>query len=220
MSQFFYCTKTEEREGFNMMFWTIPFDLLSWIMIIVSGLSYAVFLKVNLFDIFAILMRQECRIMKDLRIFAVIYILSSIIFTYGYEGVISSLVIVKPPVIIHDRLKDMLANHDFKILYPQLSSTSPVTDVFESEKIVGNITDYLLPTPYNRVDRIRYVTSQLANCNTTTNFEFGNGLFLKMQMKDTFPHLSCNVVKSLLLQRMKFFCSLDPSIVYSPLQHK
>jgi len=113
--KFGYCTEVEEREGFSFSFWVVPFDQWSWLFLGISVLGIIGILRGHWFEIYAILMRQECRILKDRQKLLIIFILATIIFTYGYEGVISSLVIVQPPVIIFKRLKDLIVAQ-YKVL--------------------------------------------------------------------------------------------------------
>jgi len=95
---FFYCTKELERKAFNFLFWAVPFDLSSWIFIGATAGIFTIIIRGQWFLIYAILMRQNCRILEQRKLL-ILFILATIIFTYGYEGIISSQ-LIKPPGVI------------------------------------------------------------------------------------------------------------------------
>ena len=106
--EFLYCAKTEKREGLSFFFWIAPFDKTSWLFIRIFIVTLIGLIHGNWFEIYAILMRQECRILTGNRKFLIIFIATIIVLTYGYEGMISSLVTVAPPVMGHNKLKSLL----------------------------------------------------------------------------------------------------------------
>jgi len=194
ISQFIYCTKSEEREGFSMFFWTVPFDNWSWIMIAISAISVAVSLDIKPFEILAILLRQESQVFKGKQKLVIIFVFSSFIFSYGYEGVISSFLTVKPPVKIYDRLKDVLAQN-YSILHPASSGRRLFQEVFKTENISTSIESTVSTIKRNSVDRYLLAPGRLANCNVTMPVKFGFGEYIKIKMKIRFPEVSCNIMK-------------------------
>jgi len=139
ISVFLYCTQTEIREGFSFLFWTVPFDGWSWILIGISTLVVTIVVRGQWFPIFDILLRQDCTILKGRQKWLMIFILATIIFTYGYEGVISSLLTVQPPVFVYNTLKDLVDN-GYEVEAPTSTNgnLSPFNSIFEKENITGN----------------------------------------------------------------------------------
>jgi len=107
--RFVYCTELSERESFSSLFWSIPMDTWSWILLGITCLSITILLRGQWFQVYSILMRQSCTILNKNRTL-IIFILATIIFTYGYEGIISSLVIVPPPIKVFNTMKELLDN--------------------------------------------------------------------------------------------------------------
>jgi len=91
-------------------------------------------------------MRQSCTILNKNRVL-VLFILATIIFTYGYEGIISSFVTVPSPVKVYQSLGELLENgyrivghhvrasdHQLKnILRKQNISLEPQSSVYNDE---------------------------------------------------------------------------------------
>jgi len=59
-------------------------------------------------------MRQSCTLLEKKKSL-IIFILAAIIFTYGYEGIISSLLTAPPPVFVFPTLRDLI-DSDYKII--------------------------------------------------------------------------------------------------------
>jgi len=193
-SVFMYCKETLEREGFNFLFWTIPFDTWSWILIGASTLAITLILRGQWFPVFAILMRQDCRVLEGRhKLLLIVFILATIIFTYGYEGIISSLLIVTPPEILYHHLNDLLTNKKYKIradkyslwMCNRLLIRENIT--FNSEFDIDFVTG-------NRPIETEY--SRLAQCNITTLIHteatMAFKLFVNILEND---QVSCNHVK-------------------------
>jgi len=163
-SVFLYCTKTQEREGFNFLFWTVPFDVWSWLLIGCSIIGITGILRGQYFAVFSILMRQECRILHGKRKLLIIFIMATIIFTYGYEGTISSFLTVQPEVVVYKTLKDLL-DHNYVILSTKNARVHPYIPIFRRENITG--------TPHSRMVfvsqelRPKQIFSVLQQCNLT-----------------------------------------------------
>jgi len=108
-----YVTESEERESFNLLFWTIPFDNYSWILLAVSLVSLSICLKGKWLPVVAILMRQDIgRENWTSALFA--FTLMIIVIACCYESIISSHLTVPPPFVKFRTLKD-LVDHDYKI---------------------------------------------------------------------------------------------------------
>jgi len=103
LHRFMYCKQSEERQSFNFLFWTIPLDPWSWIGLGISCFLLLLLLRGQWFQICSILMRQSCSVINRNKTL-IVFIFASIIFTYGYEGVISSLLTVPPPIKIFETL--------------------------------------------------------------------------------------------------------------------
>jgi len=108
-AKYFYCTKSSKRESFSFLFWATPFDSWCWALTAFSALGLTILLHGQWFEVYAILMRQECTILRKKKVL-VIFIFSTIVFTYGYESFISSSLIVPPPDFIFSHLKELIEN--------------------------------------------------------------------------------------------------------------
>jgi len=151
-SLFLYCTPSDavQREKFNFLFWTVAFDTWSWGLMGASVLFITAILRGQWFPVIAILMRQDCRILNGRQKLLIIFILATIIFTYGYEGVISSLLTAQPPVIMYETLKDLLGA-GYKIVLSKDINLNAYKVIFDTE----NITD---PKIESFVQNVRALT--------------------------------------------------------------
>jgi len=161
LSKFIYCVKRDEREGFNILFWKIPLDSWSWLGLSISSLALTLQLRGQWFQIYSILMRQSCTVLNRHRTL-IIFIFATIIFTYGYEGIVSSFVIVPPPIIVLENLKDLLT-HRYQIIG---NRNHPVLQkVFMEE----NITQFFNTSFVPPGDSLRgfEILEYASNCNAT-----------------------------------------------------
>jgi len=149
---FLYCTKKPTRESFSLLFWTIPMDNSTWALVGLAVVILTIFLRGQWFEIFAIIMRQSCSILDKKKILMV-FILATIIFTYGYEGVISSFITVPPPFKIFSTLSELL-NSKYKIMIPDYGGNIFLNSdiyhaLFKAENIAlnhSNMGRYFQPT--------------------------------------------------------------------------
>jgi len=111
---FIYCKCSLDRKSFSFLFWTVPLDPETWGFLLISILALIGLLKGAWFEVYAIMMRQDCRILERHKPL-VFFILAAVVFTYGYEGVISSFLTIPPPIIIYDTLKELI-DQNYKIL--------------------------------------------------------------------------------------------------------
>jgi len=105
--QFVYCIKSIECEAFTFLFWTVPMDLWTWVLLSFSCLLLTAQLRGDWFQVYSILMRQSCTLLERHKIL-IIFIFATIIFTYGYEGVVSSFLTIPPPFEVFKTLNDLL----------------------------------------------------------------------------------------------------------------
>jgi len=108
--EFIYCVKQEERENFKFHFWALAFDSWSWAYICAMTLTLTILLKGAWFEVVAVLMRQSCSVLEHRRIL-ILFILVTIVLTYGYEGVISSFIMAPSPVVVLKNLRDLISNN-------------------------------------------------------------------------------------------------------------
>jgi len=134
-SKFFYCSRTEKRRKFSFLFWTLPFDTCSWSLIGISIMAISMILKIQLLHVFGILMRQECRALQGRRKLVIVFVLVAIVLTYGYEGIISSLLTVSPPILVYAKLKPMLED-GYKIMHVLGSDIGSTLRLFQKENII------------------------------------------------------------------------------------
>jgi len=77
-------------------------------------------------------MRQSCSVLDKKKIL-ITFIFATILFTYGYEGVISSFMTVPPPFKVFKTLRELIMDAKYKIMIPAPVKTSP-SQFFNSEK--------------------------------------------------------------------------------------
>jgi len=148
--KFVYCQKTCERESFNMSFWTVPLGPWSWLFLGTAVLVLLICLRGQWLEIVAILMRQSCSILDDRKLL-IVFILVTIVFTYGYEGVVSSFLTAPPPFKVFDTLKQLLEN-GYKLIgfQPELMANPNLARLFESENIsLSHWESSLVPGTFN-----------------------------------------------------------------------
>jgi len=192
--RFFYCTETETLEGFNYLFWTAPFDERSWAVLGLSLLLLTWILKGQWFELFSILMRQECRILKGRKKLLIAFIFATIVFTYGYEGVISSLLTVPPPLLVYDKLKDLL-EAGYKIRLSANESKAQYIPIFNAENITGTVDSrgFEIPEPLGINFTLRKTI--LTHCNLTTSLNPRAFKQYKFYIRNIQSKLSCKFVR-------------------------
>jgi len=193
---FIYCKNSLEREGFRVTFWTIPFDKCSWILIGVSALALTILLKGNWFPVFSILMRQECRILNGRQKILVIFILVTIIFTHGYEGVVSSFLTVQPPVIKIKNLKELYADSNgYKLLAAAGSDMSSLKSVFDRENISERLVNGIEWLDWKEQIVPDRIVHMLVQCNRTYSIRREFVSVWKIEIKKLNDKINCNSVK-------------------------
>jgi len=148
---------------------------MSWIFLAASAAAITLQLRGDWFNVYAILMRQSCTVLSPNKT-VIIFIMATIIFTYGYEGVISSFLTVPPPVHIFKSLKELLQN-GYKV-----NGYNPAADavhrdlipIFRRENITP--TDDLRPGLVSESYYSKYGGSfeALAHCNITASMITSN----------------------------------------------
>jgi len=194
LNKFLYCVDKDEHESFSFLFWTVPFDFWSWTGLALSSLSFSIFIRGELFQIYSILMRQFCTILNKNKILIVISLVA-IIFTHGYEGVISSFLTVPPPIKVAERLKDLI-ELGYKILYYQGFSPE-LRRVFEQESITVPIEGCRVPGSESW--STNQIHGSIAQRKTTTEVitreQQGSIDFMATKYRDT----KCHIVKNTFL---------------------
>jgi len=164
--KYMYCTKTSERESFTLLFWTIPFDIWSWTLIGVTVIVLIIAVRGHWIYILAILLRQESYILNDRKIL-ILAVLSAIVLTYGYEGVISSYLTVPEPFLIFKSLKDLLVNN-YRII-SQGPYVNALEEIFQRENITMELESSLVPNTWN-ASALEFI-KLLSLCNATMPIE-------------------------------------------------
>jgi len=188
-----YCTKTIEREGFSFLFWTVPFDNWSWVLIGASVLVLILILRGQWFPVFAILMRQDCRILRCRHTkLLMVFILATIIFTYGYEGVVSSLLTAQPPLMVFKTLKELLGV-GYKIYAISGTSLTPYRRILEKENITGTPESKMVFSDWTGTsDEL----SNLAQCNLTFVVQTELKIAWKSAINKAYDKISCKYVRN------------------------
>jgi len=134
---------------------------------------------------------------------ALFLISATIIFTYGYEGVISSFLTVQPPVIIYKKLKDLLLAN-YKILINELQDPVTLIPVFKTE----NITETLKSSIVVISQDLELLASKLflaRTCNTTLLINYDGQKECKILLKKAFPDIFCYSVTETVVSRDEIF---------------
>jgi len=167
-SSIFYCTQNAQREAFTILFWTYPIDLWSWMFLGIAAIALTIMLRGDWLPIFAILMRQSCSMLNRHKVL-ILFIFSSIIFTYGYEGIVSSLLTVPPPYKTFKNMTELFAA-GYKLLFPSTLLKAVSTDTNDtqkherlniSNKDMDNMQSFSVPDSY-----INFI-QLFAACNVT-----------------------------------------------------
>jgi hypothetical protein len=107
-TRFVYCVRGVGRESFSFFFWAVPFDAWGWALLALSLLALTFISKAEWLDVFgALLVRQSYSTLKKNKTLILI-LFAAIVITCGYESIISSHIIVLPPIIVARRLKDLV----------------------------------------------------------------------------------------------------------------
>jgi len=191
---YIYCSKEKpQREGFSFLIWAVPLDKWSWIYLLMSGLVLTVLTRGQWIQVCRILLRQECTVLIGIKKYLIIFILMVIVITYGYEGVISSLLTIRPPIISFNTMKELL-DHGIKILFRDHGRMYKLLGVFKRENISeDSLETHLLyiPHEYKYFD----LSPLLVNGNTTLKIPVHLSLDWKAHLKRDFPHVHCYVAK-------------------------
>jgi len=191
---FMYCTKTEVREGFSFFFWLIPFDTFSWMFLGISVLAITVILRGQWFPVFAILMRQQCLIRnrRDAKLLMV-FILAAVIFTYGYEGVVSSFLTVQPGMTVVETLKELVDREGYKIAVYGDGTETPHRPVLKRENITSNPVSIMRSMGWDPSDNTKAYA--LSTCNFTMALTQASHEKWLVLMNKRYPKISCKVIR-------------------------
>jgi len=166
-----YCVKSSERMAFSPKFWTMPFDMTSWVFIGVSCFCLTLLLKGEWFEIVSILMRQSCSILNNRRIL-VLFSLITIVLTYGYEGVVSSFLTAPSPLLIVNTIGDLV--HDgYRIVVGRLNLVGDTPRWVKTIMNQTNLTEDQLTPLFVDGDRDSDFYGLFAHCNHTTFMDSG-----------------------------------------------
>jgi len=202
-SKFLYCVKYDEKESFHALFWIIPLDEWTWFYLGISCFLMLMLLRGQWFQLYSILMRQSCTVLNRNK-WLIIFILAAIIFTYGYEGVISSYITVPPPLIIIGTLKELLGKR-YKIVAqtPNNFNVSELKWIYQQE----NITDTPEATVVNQSDRFTSakINELLTQCNTTNEVPERSWDSIHLAVELLLPGISCHYASNTVMPRPVVF---------------
>jgi len=179
--KFQYCTRSFERESFNLIFWTTPFDIWTWTGLGISIFVLSVLVRGNWVEVAAIPMRQTCTILRKYQIL-ILFMLVSIVITCAYESITSGFLTVPPPMVIMNSLKDLIDN-DYKIIRVGSSGSRhpDLQKIFDLENITshdfqGSVRRGTLTIRQDEARRL------MLSCDNTLLFAFPY-----YQLSDGFP---------------------------------
>ena len=117
--------------------------------------------------IFAILMRQDCSVLRKKKVL-ILFIFASILFTYGYESFISCSLTVPPPFVVFTHLKDLIEN-GYKIFglteHGDGDLMKKLRRTFVALNITASVESSIVPESYFL--STYYVVLGLSQCNVT-----------------------------------------------------
>jgi len=158
--------------------------------------TLTIFLKGNWFPVFAVLMRQEVRILNGRQKWLMIFILATIVFTYGYKGVVSSFLTVQPPVVVFRNLKDLYADGNrYKFLAPKGSDMSFLKPVFDRENISEQLVTGIKWLNWTQQLVKENIFHLLERCNSTYAIRKYSESEWKIKIKKLNDKINCNSVK-------------------------
>jgi len=203
--KFLYCIKSHDHEPFSFLFWTIPLDSLSWILIGISILALAIQLRGHLLQICGILLRQPTAIVKNNKML-IIFIFGAIVFTYGYESVISSILIVPPSFKVFSTLNELL-NNGYKIIgYNENAKNPELQELFARENITMPVKSAMVEGSSFIAD-VEKILAQI-QCNVTFHEPEHEAHYVTSIIEAILPGMiKCHVTKDTVLpdQTVYFF---------------
>jgi hypothetical protein len=106
--RFLYCRPGDERESFSFFFWAVPFDEWGWGFLALTLVVFTLVLKGGWLNVFGTLLLRQSFPSIDKKKPLVLLSFSAIVITCGYESIISSRLIIPPPLIVAHTLKDLV----------------------------------------------------------------------------------------------------------------
>jgi hypothetical protein len=197
-----YCVKSESREeSYHISYWTVPFDLSTWIMIILMcGLLTAIY-KGNWLLVTALLMRQYQRLVGRGRL-QVFCLLVTIVIGASYESSLAGYQTVPPPIARIETFKELM-ERNYKILLGVAQSNDLIdyrltfTSLFKQSKIPERQNSSIFK--YNTFTASMSLLDLLSFCNTTataaSNMVFKDNFVLASIMRSRYG-VSCHLVKN------------------------
>jgi len=170
--KFIYCPENLQRKAFNIMFWTLPLDSLTWAGIGIALIIVSILLKGNWTEAIAIILRQPASVLEENKVLVVL-MLVCVVITSGYESIISGVLTVPPPFNIMSSLKELIDN-GFEIIGGDTSARSPeLKELFERE----NITSHSLESRFDRdFTAVADILLTLVAGNITMPYNFYKGI--------------------------------------------
>jgi hypothetical protein len=107
--RFIYCQKSVDKESFHFFFfWALPFDVWTWALLALSLVALTLVSKGEWLNVFAALFVRQSYSSLDKNKCIILLLFAAIVITCGYESIISSHLIVPPPIIVARNLKDLV----------------------------------------------------------------------------------------------------------------
>jgi hypothetical protein len=134
--RFFYCRARDERESFNFLFWAVPFDGWGWALLALSLVGLTVVCKGQWLDVFGVLFVRQAALSLNQNKPLIPLLFAAIVITCGYESIFSSHLIVPPPPIVAQNLKELLKSG--YSIFPHLTfllSNKTIYSVLKRENI-------------------------------------------------------------------------------------
>jgi hypothetical protein len=193
-ARFLYCRQGEDRESFSFFFWAKPFDRSGWALLALSILTLTLVMKGNWLDVFGALFVRQLASSLDSNKTLILSVAASIVITCGYESIISSHVIIPPPVVVARNLKDLVGS-GYKILgFSNKTQTLDIFNILRRENISHSSAGEPPFSPGEPLDRLALLSKGNVTTLATASVEIG----LRQHVFDSkFPGLGiqCHYVK-------------------------
>jgi hypothetical protein len=195
-----YCVASDTRELYHISFWAAPFDLPTWILVLLMCGLLTVIYEGNWFLVLGILMRQGQKLVGKGRL-QVFCLFVTIVIGALYESCLSGYQTAPSPVARIETFKELI-QHSYKILLGLEESMDlkyyylTYTNLFKRSKIQERLNSSIFE--YNTVTSSKSYMHLLSFCNTTSpiepSVELEDKFVLAPRLRRTYG-VSCHLVK-------------------------
>jgi hypothetical protein len=194
---FVYCVRGVERKSFSFFFWAVPYDTWGWVLLSLSLVGLTVVSKGKWLDAFGALLARQSYSSLDKNKSVILILFAAIVLTCGYESIISSSLILPPPIIVARRLKDLVDSGYGIIGYDKSSYTATIFMTLQIENISYSSVNEHPFVPNTAQSNSKHTLRLLAGCNVTYLMAPGDADTMQywINQRPLLLGLRCHVVK-------------------------